>query len=178
MSRPAVFLDRDGTLIEDSGFISDPDAVTLIPGVAEALRRLREQGWFLVVITNQSGIGRGFYTEGDYRAVNARMEQLLAAQDARIDAIYHCPHHPDTGCTCRKPGTALHREAAARWDLDLSHSWCVGDRPGDLLAARPLTAQAAMVLTGHGRDHRAWAELEGYPVFADLGEWESAASNK
>jgi histidinol-phosphate phosphatase family protein len=130
VSRPAAFLDRDGTIIHDVEYIRDPNDVSLIDGAAAAVRRLNDAGIPVVVITNQSGIARGWVTAGDYEAVQARVDARLREAGARIDASYMCPHHPDiTGpCECRKPGTLLFRRAATEHDLDLSRSAYIGDR--------------------------------------------------
>lgn len=166
--RPAIFLDRDGTLIEDPGYLADPAGVRLLPGAAGAVRRLADAGYATVIITNQSGIGRGRYNEAAFRAVQAEVARQFAAEGARFDAVYHCPHLPEAGCACRKPGTALHREAAAALGLDLAASWCIGDREGDLRAATPLGARAILVTTGEGARHAVAARALGVPVVADL----------
>ncbi len=142
--RAAVFLDRDGTIIEDRHFLGRPDEVALITGAANAIRRLNEAGVPAVVVTNQSGIARGLLTETDYDAVRARVDAELARQGARLAATYMCPHHPDfTGpCECRKPGTLLYREAARALDLDLARSFFVGDRWRDVAPA--------LTFGGHG----------------------------
>jgi histidinol-phosphate phosphatase family protein len=141
--RPAAFLDRDGTIIRDTEYLRDPDQVELLPGAAAAIRRLNEAGWPVIVVTNQSGVARGLLTEQDYERVRMRVDKLIGAEGARIDASYHCPHHPDiTGpCDCRKPGVKLYRDAAAALDLDTKASWYVGDRlrdvsPGDHFGGR------------------------------------------
>ncbi len=166
--RPAVFLDRDGTLIEDPGYLADPAGVRLLPGVPAALRRLEAAGYVRVVITNQSGIGRGRYGEAEFQAVEAEMEHQLATAGAGVDAVYHCPHQAEAGCACRKPGTALHRQAIASLQLDPLRSWCIGDRTGDVLAAKALGARAILVRSGEGRHHEAAAMADGIPVVADL----------
>lgn len=148
MSRRAVFLDRDGTLIRDAEYIRDPAEVELLPGAANALRRLNDAGIPVVVVTNQSGIARGFFTESDYQRVHARMEELLAAErGARIDATYFCPHHPDfTGpCDCRKPRTLLFERAATQLGLSTEGSWYLGDRLRDIQPARQLLGTGIMV---------------------------------
>ena len=139
MSKPAVFLDRDGTIIRDTEYLRDPEQLELLPGAGHAIRRLNDAGWPVVVVTNQSGIARGLMTEQDYERVRMGLDKMLAAEGARVDATYHCPHHPEfTGrCECRKPGTKMYRDAAAAHDLDLARSWYIGDRlrdvtPGDL----------------------------------------------
>ena len=149
MSRPppAVFLDRDGTIIHDRHFISDPADVTLLPGVAAAIARLNEAGVPVVVVTNQSGIARGLLGESDYERVRARMDELLKAAGARVDATYMCPHHPDHSgaCECRKPGTLLYRRAAEDLGLDLARSWFIGDRLRDTAPAHAFGGTGIMV---------------------------------
>ena len=130
--RPAVFLDRDGTINVDTGYVGKPEDVMLVTGAARAIARLNAAGIPVVVVTNQSGIGRGLFTEADYRAVERRIGELLAAEGARVDATYHCPHAPDAPCECRKPGTKLFREAASALGIDLARSWYIGDRLRDI----------------------------------------------
>jgi D-glycero-D-manno-heptose 1,7-bisphosphate phosphatase len=146
VSRPAVFLDRDGTLIEDAHYIGKPEQVVLVAGAAEAVRRLNRADIPAIIVTNQSGIARGYFTEDDYERVWARVRELLAERGARVDATYMCPHHPDFSppppCECRKPGTLMFQEAAIQHDVDLARSWYIGDKLRDVLPAR--------VLGGHG----------------------------
>lgn len=150
--RRAVFLDRDGTLIEERNYLSDPEGVSLIPGVTEALRRLHDAGYAIVVITNQSGIARGFFTESDMQAVQQRLADLLEAEGARIDGFWYCPHHPDfTGpCECRKPGLRLFQEAAETLSLDPARSIFVGDRVRDISPAVAFGGTPILVRTGYG----------------------------
>ena len=152
--RPAIFLDRDGTLIEDRHYLRGPDQVHLLPGAADAVRRLNAAAIPAVVVTNQSGIARGLLTEADYTATVRRLDELLAAAGARLDGHYHCPHLPDvTGpCDCRKPGPLLYERAARDLDLDLAASWWVGDRERDLGAADHFGGRAILLLTGAGLD--------------------------
>lgn len=148
MTRGAVFLDRDGTLIRDTHYVGAPEQVELLPGVAPAVRRLNDAGWPVIVVTNQSGIARGLLTREDYDAVHQRMTQLLRDEGgARVDAAYLCPHHPDfTGaCDCRKPGTLLFRTAATEHGLDLGASWYIGDKLRDVLPARALRGRGVLV---------------------------------
>ena len=161
--RPAVFLDRDGTIIEDRDYLRDPAEVRLLPGAAGAVRRLNEAGLPVVVVTNQSGIARGLLSEADYEATASRLDDLLAAAQARIDGRYHCPHLPEiTGpCECRKPGALLYERAARDLELDLLRSWWVGDRLRDLEAAARFGGRGTLVLTGAGptesqRPESAW----------------------
>lgn len=170
MSHPAVFLDRDGTLIDDPGYISDPGQVRLLDGAAEGLAALRAAGYALVVITNQSGIGRGLYRESDFRLVQEEVERQLASTGVVLDLVLHCPHTADAGCPCRKPGTALYREAMARLDLDPAVSWFVGDRPGDVLAAWELGGHPLMVRTGVGSRLVEEAARLQLPQVASLGD--------
>ena len=137
-ARRAAFLDRDGTLIRDVHYIGRPEQVALLSGAARAVRRLNDAGVTVVVVTNQSGIARGLVTPEGYMKVKARLDELLAAEGARIDATYFCPHHPDvTGpCDCRKPGIALYERAVRDLGLDASRSAFVGDRFRDVAPAR------------------------------------------
>jgi D-glycero-D-manno-heptose 1,7-bisphosphate phosphatase len=145
--RAAVFLDRDGTIIHDAEYLRDADSVDLLPGAAEAIGRLNTRGIPVIVVTNQSGIARGLLTEADYEAVRARLDELLAAEGARIDASYFCPHHPDfTGpCDCRKPSTLLYRRAAADHALDLTRSTFIGDRWRDIAPGLDLGGRGILV---------------------------------
>jgi len=167
---PAVFLDRDGTIVDDPGFLRDPDRVRLLPGAAAAIARLNAAGIAAVVITNQSGIARGLIQPAEYEAVERWIGRLLANEGARIDATYHCPHHPevDGPCDCRKPGTLLYRQAAADLHLDLSSSWGVGDRVSDLAPVRALGGDALLVRTGTGASHEADAAAAGFQVVENL----------
>ncbi|MFN2400046.1 MAG: D-glycero-alpha-D-manno-heptose-1,7-bisphosphate 7-phosphatase [Gemmatimonadaceae bacterium] len=143
--RPGVFLDRDGTIIEDVSYIARPEDVKLIPGVADAIARLNNAGHPVIVISNQSGIGRGFYSLKDFELVQAQMLDLLARNDAHIDGVYICPHVPERECECRKPGTLLYRRAIEEHGLDPANSWYVGDRWRDLAAAEMLGGNGILV---------------------------------
>ena len=142
-----MYLDRDGTLIRDYHFIGKPEMVELIPGAGTAVHRLNDAGFPVVIITNQSGIARGIFTEVEYEHVRDRTEALLGEFGARVDASYMCPHHPDfTGpCQCRKPGTLLFRRAATDLDLDPAASWYIGDKGRDVLPARELGGHGILV---------------------------------
>lgn len=154
MSRPAVFLDRDGTIIRDFHYMGKPHQVELIAGVGAAIRRLNDAGLPVIVVTNQSGIARGFFTESDYQRVRERIESLLAESGAHLDATYMCPHHPDFGgpCECRKPGTLLFSRAAKEHDLDLTRSWFVGDKLRDVIPAAALGGSGILVATDETSD--------------------------
>jgi D-glycero-D-manno-heptose 1,7-bisphosphate phosphatase len=157
VKRPAVFLDRDGTVVIERDYLSDPERAELVPNAAAALSRLTAAGFALIVATNQSGIGRGLYREADYCAVRQRIAELLEREGVHLDGVYHCPHHPDfTGpCACRKPGTLLFERAIAEHGLDPARSWFVGDRLKDVEPARTLGGRGILVRTGYGKEHEA-----------------------
>jgi D-glycero-D-manno-heptose 1,7-bisphosphate phosphatase len=150
--RPALFVDRDGTLIREREYLSDPAGVELLPGTVAGLRAFRDAGYAPVIITNQSGIARGFYDTEAYRAVEAEVEARLEAAGVPVAASYHCPHHPDHSgpCACRKPGTGLFRRAARELGLDPGRSVYVGDRVRDVLPALELGGTGLLVRTGYG----------------------------
>ncbi|HVH68091.1 MAG TPA: HAD family hydrolase [Gemmatimonadales bacterium] len=168
--RRAVFLDRDGTIIDDPGYLHEPAKVRLLPGAADAIRRLNDAGWLVFTVSNQSGIARGLYDATAYDAVQRRLVELLAPHGARLDGAYYCPHHPTiTGpCECRKPGVKLFRDARAAHGLDFAASYWVGDRLSDVAPARTLGGRALLVETGRGAAHAAQARAIGVPVVADL----------
>ena len=172
MADGAVFLDRDGTIVEDPGFLHEPGKVKLLPGAAEAIRRLNDAGYRVVVVTNQSGIARGRFTVRDYQAVQERLGALLTAHGARIDGAYFCPHHPQFSgpCECRKPGVKLFHDAQAAFDIDFSRSWWIGDRLSDAQPARLLRGDGGgiLVATGEGNLHQGQARALGVMVVADL----------
>jgi len=128
----AVFLDRDGTICKDVHYLSKPKRFELLPGVAEGVRLLNGLNVKAIVITNQSGIARGYFTEYDLEKIHRRMMYELYKRDARIDAVYYCPHHPDDGCDCRKPRTGLLKRAERDFNLDLKWCFMVGDRELDV----------------------------------------------
>ena len=155
----AVFLDRDGTLLDELGYLARAEDVRLYPGAGAAVRRLSEAGFLLVVVTNQSGIARGLFGEAELARVHARLAQELAQDGARLDLVLHCPHHPDHGrsplrarCECRKPEPGLFLEAARRLSIDLARSWSIGDSARDIEAARRAGVhEHVLVATGKGR---------------------------
>ena len=133
---PALFLDRDGTVIEERGYLSDPAGVRLLPGAAEALAALASEGWKLIMVSNQSGVGRGLITPQQMEAVQKRFLELMESKGVPIEGSYVCTHTPDDRCECRKPSPFLLRQAAAEHGVDLSASWMIGDREGDILCGR------------------------------------------
>ena len=152
--RPAAFIDRDGTIMREREYVSDPALVELLPGAIDGLRALQAAGYTLVVVSNQSGIARGYYDDAAYRAVQARLLALLEERGVEVAGSYHCPHHPDfTGpCDCRKPATGLFREAAAELGLDLARSIFAGDRLRDVEPAGALGGRAFLVRSGYGAE--------------------------
>ena len=158
MKRRAVFIDRDGTISEEVGYVNHPSRYRVFPYAAEAIRRLNEANWLAILVTNQAGVARGYFTEDVIGAVHSLLGQELARGGAHLDAIYYCPHHPSVGeppyrfdCDCRKPRPGLIRRAADEFDIDLAASWMVGDRYGDMELARNAGTRAALVLSGYGR---------------------------
>jgi D-glycero-D-manno-heptose 1,7-bisphosphate phosphatase len=143
----AIFLDRDGTLNFDHGWIASPSKIELLPGAAEAVRDINEAGFLAVLVTNQPVIARGECTEAEVAAIHHRLEFLLAESGARLDAIYYCPHHPDAGsrCGCRKPAPGLLERAARDLNIDIARAWMIGDSERDLGAAAAFGIPAALV---------------------------------
>lgn len=155
--RPAVFLDRDGTLLEEGNYVSDLRQLVFFPYSIDAVRLLNEAGYAVVVITNQSGIARGIVEESFVAEAHAFIDEKLAAGGARIDGYYYCPHHPEGNieafareCDCRKPKPGQLHSAAADLDLDLQRSYVVGDRWSDVDAASAVGAKGLLVRTGYG----------------------------
>jgi len=152
--RPAIFLDRDGTLLEEALYLADPAGVIVVSGAIQALATLRNVGFALVVVTNQSGIASGLYSEADYLAVAARLNEVLEEWGVPVNATKYCPHDPELNgpCVCRKPGTGMHKAAAEELRLDLGRSWCIGDKVTDVLPAAKLGGRGILVRTGYGRE--------------------------
>jgi D-glycero-D-manno-heptose 1,7-bisphosphate phosphatase len=164
-SSAAIFIDRDGTINEDLGYISKPEDLIVYPWVAEAVRLINDAGLKAIVVTNQSGVARGMNTEDDLRRIHDRMTSELRQEGARIDAVYYCPHHPDYGgeryrreCQCRKPRPGMLSAAAREHDLDLARSWVIGDKASDINLASGAGARGALVLTGYGGETLAYPD--------------------
>jgi D-glycero-D-manno-heptose 1,7-bisphosphate phosphatase len=154
----AVFIDRDGTVSEEVGYINHASRFNLFPYTAEAIKLLNDNGWLAIVTTNQAGVARGYFSEDLIATVHDRMKSELEAKGAHLDAIYYCAHHPSVGeppyrfdCDCRKPKPGLISRAARDFDIDLSTSWMVGDRYSDIEVARNAGVNAMFVLSGYGR---------------------------
>lgn len=128
----AVFLDRDGVINEDIGYVHKPEDFKIFPGVFESLKKLRESGFKLIIITNQSGIGRGYYTEEDFFKLNNYMLDIFDKNGVKIDKVYFCPHLPKDNCDCRKPKTKFIEDAVEEFDLDIKRCWAVGDKLSDV----------------------------------------------
>ncbi|MGI8547837.1 MAG: HAD-IIIA family hydrolase [Gemmatimonadaceae bacterium] len=176
-ARPSVvFLDRDGTIIRDVNYLAHPDQVELLPGAAEAIRRLNVAEIPVIVVTNQSGIARRIFTVGDYEQARARLDELLAEHGARIDASYFCPHLPDISgeCDCRKPAVGLFRRAASERSLDMSSAIFVGDRWRDVAPVRELRGRAFLVLpdtiAAEDSEDVALARGAGIPLVRSLAD--------
>lgn len=148
MRYSAAFVDRDGTVIRDPGYVDDPADVEILPGSAEAISLLNARGIPVVMVTNQSGIGRGYYTEQDFRAVQQEVERQLAVRGCAVEAVFHCPHDPDRPCDCRKPGLGMHRRASDQLGIDLSTALYVGDKVSDVLPAVKTGGAGFLLRTG------------------------------
>lgn len=181
MLKPAVFLDRDGTINEQMGYINHLSRFVMLPGAAEAIARLNQAAMPVVVVSNQSGLARGYFPAELITQVHSKMEQELLAAGAFVDGIYICPHHPEAkeekyrqACDCRKPKPGLLLQAARDLDLDLSHSYVVGDRWSDLKAAANCQAKGVLVRTGYGRGDEQYIgpqqELQPHFVADDLAQ--------
>ena len=164
----AVFLDRDGTLCEEVGYLNSVEQMRLISRAGEAVRLLNQKGFKVVVVTNQSGVARGFFPESILEKLHNEMNRQLEEEGAYLDAIYYCPHHPTEGfppyiqdCTCRKPAIGLFLKAAADLDLDLPSSYMIGDHISDVECGQRVGAQTILLLTGHGPE--ALAKIERWP---------------
>lgn len=143
-----VFLDRDGTTNRDTGYIKTPEELQIFPGAVEAVARLKQAGARVVMVTNQSGVGRGLFSVETLAAIHARLRAVFEAGGAPFDGLYYCPHHPDDGCACRKPGTVMIERAVADLGLDLSRAYVVGDQRRDIDLARRIGAKGLLVTTG------------------------------
>jgi D-glycero-D-manno-heptose 1,7-bisphosphate phosphatase len=177
MSRPALFLDRDGVVIDDTHYVGTVDQIRWIPGSSEAVRRANDAGYAIVVVSNQSGVARGLFGEADVETIHQHIrDHFLAESGATFDRFYYCPHHETEGgeryrvdCECRKPKPGMLLRATADLDLDLSGSWLIGDRLSDVQAGAAAGCRTILVRTGYGKN----VELpEGSPslVCADLAE--------
>jgi D-glycero-D-manno-heptose 1,7-bisphosphate phosphatase len=159
--RMGLFLDRDGVINQECHYLHDPKDLVMIPGVVETIAAINRHGVPVIVVTNQAGIGRGYYDVPAYQSVNRAITEILAASGAHVDAWYFCPHRPDAGCTCRKPLPGMLLDAAQDWNLDLPRSLLVGDKTGDLQSARAVGVGTVLVRTGYGREVEAELAASG-----------------
>lgn len=158
--KKAVFLDRDGVITEDPPHYAHRlDQLRIIPGSARAIQMLNSRNFCIIVISNQSGVARGYYQEKDVKIFNDGMEALLREEGAHVDAVYYCPHHPEAiveryriACSCRKPKPGMIQEAAKKYSIDLDKSYVIGDKWSDVEAGRATGCKTVLVLTGHGKD--------------------------
>ncbi len=150
-SRGAIFLDRDGVIIINrEDYVKSWDEVHFVPGASAAIRSLNEAGWRVVMVTNQSCVGRGIVTDAFVRAIHDRMLQEIAAEGGRIDSVFFCPHHPEVGCDCRKPLPGMLHQAAVELGIDLNSSYIIGDSLTDIQAGASAGVKGVLVRTGHG----------------------------
>ena len=155
--KKAIFLDRDGVINKEVNYLSDPDEFELLEGTAEALKLLKEQNYLLIVITNQSGLARGYFTEETLSDIHNKMKRLLKEKGVKLDDIFYCPHHPKfTGeCSCRKPKPGMILNAQDKYKIDLKRSYMVGDTLSDIKAGKNAGCKTVFVLTGHGSEEQA-----------------------
>ena len=171
--KKAFFLDRDGVINEEVSYLHEPDKTVLLPKVAEAVKLIHSLGFLAIVVTNQSGVARGYYPESDVHLVHLRLQSILLknSPESVIDAWYCCCHHPEISgeCSCRKPHPGMLLQAAEDFDIDLSRSFMIGDRMSDLNAGKNAGClQSCLVLSGYGRNELSKAETAGVPAAQDL----------
>lgn len=170
MKRRFVVLDRDGTLIDECSYLSDPDQVTLISGAAQALRRLKGMGLGVAVVTNQSAVGRGLLSEDRLKEIHHRLREMLKAEGIQLDGLYYCPHKPEDECRCRKPSIGLMKKASQELSFDLHRSFVVGDKVSDIEMGRQAGAVTFLVRTGYGTQTAADRSAAPDHIVADLTE--------
>lgn len=152
MKKSAVFLDRDGTICEDVNYLSRPEQLKLFPFASEAIKLLNDNDFLVILITNQSGIARGFFDENALREIHEKLVSDLAEHGAKLDAIYFCPHNSADNCSCRKPKTGMIERAIKDFSIDLQNSWMIGDKAIDVETGFRAGTKTALVLTGYGRE--------------------------
>lgn len=172
-----IFLDRDGTINEEVNYLHRTEDLKLLPGIPDAIRLLKEQGYRIVVVTNQAGVARGYYSEADVEALHGYMNRLLRGQGAEIDHFFYCPHHPEHGigayrrqCHCRKPETGMFEMAEQYYTVDREHSWMIGDKLLDILAGMNYGVHTVLVGTGYGTEvHKEQVEKgeQPYDIYAE-----------
>lgn len=172
---PVIFLDRDGTINNEQEYLYKPEDLVLLPTVAAALKLFREQGYKIVVITNQAGVARGYFTEADVERLHQHLNKVLAKEQTHIDGFYYCPHHPEHGmgdykvnCDCRKPGTGMFEMAAKDFKIDKNRSWMIGDKLLDVQAGKAFGLKTVLVATGYGNEEKNLMEARNEEVPYDL----------
>ncbi len=167
-----IFLDRDGTLNEEVNYLHRKEDLKILDSVPQALKRLKAHGYKLVVVTNQAGVARGYYSEEEVEALHRYMNEVLRSQGAEIDAFFYCPHHPEHGigayktvCGCRKPGVGMFEQAASRFDVDKACSWMIGDKLIDIQSGINFGLRTVLVGTGYGADFHAQQCGSGQPPY-------------
>jgi D-glycero-D-manno-heptose 1,7-bisphosphate phosphatase len=170
MTRQFVLLDRDGTVNRECEYLSHPDQVELLPGAAEGMRRLRGLGLGLVIVTNQSGVGRGYFSASTLDQIHSRLGELLGRVGVEVDAIYSCPHTPQDNCGCRKPRPGLAVNAARNLGFELQHAFVIGDKPCDIHLGRSIGACTLLVRTGYGSQFAADRSVGADYIVNDLTE--------
>lgn len=171
--RKTVFLDRDGTINVEKNYLYRPEEFEFIPKVPEAIARLNNAGYQVIVVSNQAGVARGYYAEDDVIKLHQYVNEQLSKYKAHIDGFYYCPHHPDAGigkykmkCHCRKPGTGLFEKACEDFDVDIEDSWMIGDNVGDIKAGNNFHLKTILVRTGYGSQ----LEKEGFHLFQYIAD--------
>ncbi|MCF7791052.1 MAG: D-glycero-beta-D-manno-heptose 1,7-bisphosphate 7-phosphatase [Victivallales bacterium] len=177
LKNKACFLDRDGVLIDEVNYLASPDKVSIIPHALKALSILKEYNYKIIVITNQSGVAKGYFTEKEITEIHAEIDRLLAQNNLSIDKYYYCPHHPEgkvegynINCDCRKPKPKLILQASDEFNINLKQSFLIGDKVSDLSAADKAGCQAVLVKTGHGMEHIEQARQLGFKVADNIEE--------
>ncbi|MFH1715128.1 MAG: HAD family hydrolase [Elusimicrobiota bacterium] len=176
----AVFMDRDGTINVEGGYINHEDRYELLPNTAKAIKRLNDNKVLAIVCTNQAGVARGYFKESLVKIVHAKLKSLLSEKGARVDDIFYCPHHPNLGgkyrkkCDCRKPGLGMIKKAEKKYNIDVKSSYVVGDKISDIVWGHRAGAKGVMVLTGYGSgeykyQRRDWKDLPDF-IAKDLNE--------
>jgi D-glycero-D-manno-heptose 1,7-bisphosphate phosphatase len=167
MKKPAVFVDRDGTLIEEVNFLSRVEDLSVFPFTRPAIKRLKDNGFLVIVLTNQSGIARGKYSEADMHAIH---QQIQLEVGGVIDAFYFCPHLPSAECHCRKPNLGMIESALSDFEIDMGRSWMIGDKNLDVEIAENAGIRSSLVLTGYGTKHKSILRQEPDNIVGHFGE--------
>ena len=169
--KKAVFLDRDGTINVDYGYVSQVEKFEILPGAIEGLKKMRAMDYLLIIISNQSGIGRGYYSIPDYEKVMETMHSQLALHGLQLDDCFYCPHSPESNCSCRKPGTKMIEEAVRKWNVDANQSFFIGDKDSDMKAGKKSGLKTILISEKEkdfGQDFRAFDLTEAAAIIANV----------